>query len=194
MRISMLVFAMSAAPALAQTVNVAQVEGRNFRISGTGARGGSVSVSGAASGTIAADAKGNYSGVLAAPTLGSITVKDGAGVVGTASLADAAPAVKGFTVTRVAAVDPATGKPYLAGYTFSGTVAHAAPKGLMVVLGGPVRVNANVASVAADGTWSVFVAVQDPNPAGTPIPVGTQVSATVVDWYGQKGSSAAAVP
>jgi hypothetical protein len=159
-------------------LDVAQVPGAKFRISGRVADetpgSCSVAIAGAATGTLLCDSNGNFSGIFSVPVLGGITVvasdgqlfSDGAAIM----LGNAAP------TTTITATHGTGGN-----WTFSGTVTDEAPAGLTVTLAGPGAIQGRTATAQANGTWSVTVNLR----AG----VQGTVTATVTDWYGLTGSA-----
>jgi hypothetical protein len=165
-------------PPVITSLNAVQIPGQKFKISGTVADNYPascvVSITGSATGSLQCDTSGAFSGVLDVPSLGAISAVASDGTLqsdpATLTLTNAAPTV---TIQAIQ-----TG---LHTVRFSGRVTDEAPAGLVVRLSGIPGVTGVTATVQPDGTWSVSVGLQA---------TSGNVTATVVDWYGQSGTAA----
>ncbi len=167
------------------SLNWSQLAGQKYLLSGTIAGTGplnscGVLFSGTASGILLADSSGKFSGVFFVATPGQVAA---VAMYGTnqqsapvnITLTNASPAV---AITSVSPV-PGSWSPATGGFvTFSGTATDdttTGAAGLWVILNGPPGINANIAVVKADGTWSTTLGTDK---RGLPVQV------TITDWYG----------
>lgn len=161
--------------AYSQGLQVRQVPGQKFVISGTGlAKDTVVVASGAASGVAGAKADGTFEMWVITSTLGDVSLNSSSGSLGTVKLTNAAPVITSFTITKLGS-----------GYVFSGTVNDEAPEGLTITFFGPMGINGNIATVNAAGTFSVLLSHNG---------VAAMVEAAVTDWYGMSAKRTANLP
>lgn len=152
-----------------------------------------VNFTGVATGTVMVDGLGNFTATLTATQLGQITAvatDNGAGdntrfmpssplssAPATVTLTNVAPVIQNFTATQ------GTNNVW----TFTGRVVDEAASGLTVTLtSGMPSLSRLTTTVAADGTFTIVVQLNDPLDCGT-------VCADVTDWWGVAASQVSTV-
>lgn len=145
-------------------------------------QGVTVNFSGVACGTARPDSTGHFSANLTCSSLGNIQAvavdpQSPPSAPAQATVSNAAPQIQDFTASQ------GTGNMW----TFSGKVVDEAAQGLTVVLtSGMPDLLSKYVTVAADGTFSVTVALSNPLDHGT-------VGAACTDWWGAQSDDAYAL-